>query len=257
MANAFNIGGTLDIGYSVEKQEDYFAFKELDDENMFVVIADGTGSVNESLQPAPLVVGDITDTITKIYKEDKDFFMSKPDILIKYAMFGANKLLGAFKMGNEQMYSGYAASVSCLLLTKGENGKSRINIGHSGNTRIYLLRDGNLKQMTEDHTKARELQSEGVLTQETYYLSPDRLKITSGLGLVTDPVIQTLSGKIRDTDIILMTTDGIHYAIREQYIPQIVLQSMNCEEAASLLTSAARTTKFPDNATAVVISTRK
>ena len=49
--------------------------------------------------------------------------------------------------------------------------------------------------------------------------------ITNGIGLVTEPEIQLRAGRIKDDDIILMTTDGVHYAIQPQAMAEIILKA--------------------------------
>ena len=79
------------------------------------IVADATGSMPQRQQPASIVAIDIIENI-------KDSFGEKPDLLIKYpkfflekAMNDANRILGAFQMGNEELFSGYSASVTCCL----------------------------------------------------------------------------------------------------------------------------------------------
>lgn len=243
-------GGIADIGAERENQEDFIQFKELDEDTLFCVIADGTGSKKEHLQPAAIVAMEIIEYITDLYTEKKEAFVIDPEYFLKKAMQEAGKILGAFKMGNEELYSGYAASVTCCLLMKDE----RMYVGHSGNTRLYLIRNGMLKQLTNDHTKAATLLNEGKIDVLTYHVHPDRLKITSGIGVVVNPEIQTFSGKMKENDLILMTTDGVHYAIQPSAIAEIVLNSTDCRSATENLIDAAKNiVKYPDNMSAMLI----
>lgn len=251
--NKYLCGAVADIGIERENQEDFVNFKELDNEVLFCVIADGTGSKKEHPQPAPLVVTEIIDFIDNLYNEKKEIFLQDPEYFIKCAMLQANKLLGAFKMGNEEIYSGYAASVTCCLLLPND----KLCVAHTGNTRLYVIRNGELKQLTKDHTKAAKLLDEGKIDLNTYHVHPDRLKVTSGLGVVLDPEIQTLSGYFKENDLILMTTDGVHYAIQPNAMANIILNSANCENAtANLIDAAKNIVKYPDNMTAMLIHKR-
>lgn len=247
--NKFRCGATVDIGCDRENQEDFVQFEELDEENLLCVIADGTGSRKEHPQPASIAVMDIIENIRNIYKEQPKLFFQNPEFFLKHAMQTANRLLGAFKLGNEEIYCGYAASVTCCLFAHDYS----IYVAHCGNTRLYLMRDGKLKKLTRDHTKAAELLRDGSIDIETYHVHPDRLKMTSGIGVVMDPEIQTISGKIRDTDLVILTTDGVHYAVREPFIPELVLAGDNCTAASANLVSAAKELKYPDNMSAMVV----
>ena len=93
----------------------------------------------------------------------------------------------------------------------------------------------------------------GLITEEQYYTHMDRLVLTSGLGILPDPKIQILENlTLKQEDILLMTTDGIHYAIRPEAMSDIVLQSGSCREAAGSLIEAAKLEKYPDNMSAIV-----
>ena len=113
-------------------------------------------------------------------------------------------------MGNEERYYGYAASVTCCLFCQ----DGFFYMGHTGNTRLYILRNSALTQITRDQTKAAELLNEGKIDLETYHVHPDRLVITDGLGVLLKPHIQILHGKLKENDIVLMSTDGLHYAVQ-------------------------------------------
>lgn len=196
-------GATSDIGVGREQQEDFVQFCELDEETLLCIVADGTGSMPQRPQPASIVAMDIIENI-------KDSFGKKPDLLIKYpkfflekAMNDANRILGAFQMGNEELFSGYSASVTCCLFLPDR----KIAIGHSGNTRLYIIRNGKVNLITHDHTQAYELLQEGKIDSETYYVHDGRLKLTSGIGKIINPRIDTISGKLQEQDLVLMTTD--------------------------------------------------
>ena len=250
----YNLGAASDIGYERESQEDFVQFKELDENNMLAVIADGTGSIKNYLQPGVMVGMSIINDISDIYKENKDLFISNPLFFVKRAVINANNFLGAFKLGNEELLSGYASSITVALFTE----DNRIHLAHSGNTRLYILRNSRIIPMTKDHTEAQVKFDEGEIDEETYYVHPGRLKLTSGIGLMTNPEIDCMSGKLKEDDIIIMTTDGIHYAIRPEHIMNIVFESQDVVPACNNLINAAKNIiKYPDNMSAIVVGFNK
>ena len=189
-------GAVVDIGVERESQEDYVQYREFGD-NLFCVVADGAGSQKGFPQPAVIAVSDILETLTEIYEENEELFLQNPEFFIKRAMLSANRVLGGFKMGNEERYYGYAASVTCCLFCQ----DGIFYMGHTGNTRLYILRNSALTQITRDQTKAAELLNEGKIDLETYHVHPDRLVITDGLGILLKPHIQILHGKLKENDI--------------------------------------------------------
>ncbi len=244
-------GATSDIGIGRELQEDFVQLCELDDNNLFCVIADGTGSMPQRPQPAAIVAMDIVENIKDTFEQQKDLLLSCPGFFIRKAMQDANRILGAFQMGNEELFSGYSASLTCCLFMENK----RITIGHAGNTRFYLMRNAQLNLITHDHTQAFQLLSEGKIDKETYYVHDGRLKLTSGLGKIIDPKIEIFNGQMKDTDIVLMTTDGIHYALRPDAMTEIILNSPpeGTEATKALIKAAKEIVKYPDNMSAMIV----
>ena len=253
--NRYEIGGTIDIGPNRESQEDFMQYKELDDDRVLCLIADGSGSRSEYPKPAPIISMNILEQLERFFKYDPNLFMKNPLMFMKEAFFQANKLIGSFKIASEELFSGYASSVTLLLLAE----EHKFYVAHCGSTRLWMLREGTLRQITRDHTKAMDLLNEGVIDQETYYVHPDRLVLTSCIGVMAEPEIQLRQGVFKQNDMFLLTTDGVHYAIRPEYISQIILDSPpSCEAATNNLIIAARdVSKYPDNMCAMMVLEKK
>ena len=253
--NHFSCGATIDIGPNRESQEDYIQYKEMDDDTILCIVADGAGSRSEYPKPAPIACTNIIESLYRVYTANKEVFMKDPCLFMKEAFMQANQLLGAFKIASEELFFGYAASVTAVLLTKSR----RFYVAHCGSTRLWVLRNGDLMQMTTDHTKAMELLREGVIDKEIYHVHPDRLVLTSGLGVFAEPEIQTFARAFKENDMFLLTTDGIHYAIRPEFISRIILESEAVCDAAShnLVVAARDVAKYPDNMAAMIIVENK
>lgn len=254
MVNKFLYGGLSDVGYKRELNEDYVSIIELDDDTIFAIIADGAGSKTTTMQPASIVVREMNEIVKRVFEQDKELLIANAEIFLSEAILAANRVLGAFKIANEELYSGFGASVTCCLLTS----DNKITFAHTGNTRLYLIRinkDGGLsvKQLTQDQTKGKKLVNEGLITLEQYHAHPDRLIITGGLGMAIEPMIQAYSGKIKDLDFLLLTTDGIHYAIKPEPMAEIVVRSDKCEDANKALVEAAKSLHYNDNMSSIVI----
>jgi len=251
-------GGASNIGYKREINEDYVNFTELDNTTLFSITADGMGSKCSTTQPASIAGSEIVSVVQRVFDTDKKLFYEHTGLFLSEALHTANRVLGAFKMSNEELYAGFGTSISCCVYDEG----GAFTIAHCGDTRIYLIRVNqkdnipSIRQLTQDHTKARRLLDDGVLTPEHYHTHPDRLVLTSGLGVVSDPVIQISSGTLRENDILLSTTDGIHYAIIPDAILQLVVRSEDCNSAAKALIDAAKMQKYSDNMSAAVVWNR-
>lgn len=248
--------GKSDVGYAREYNEDYIQVIELDENNLFAMVLDGTGSKGQPLKPAAIVSNEISLLIHKIFDQDKELFLENTELFLDVFLSCANRVLGGFKLSNEDLYGGYATAITCCLFDENQ----KMTFAHAGNTRLYLLRESKkagsvpvLKQLTQDHTSGAKMVGIGEITQEEYHTHPSRLDIYSGMGVITNPLIQTFSTKLKKNDIILMTTDGIHCAIRPEIITQFILQSENTEKAAETLILGAKTVKYVDNMSAVIV----
>lgn len=256
---SYQYGGFSNAGYKRDVNEDCIIVTPLDTNSILAIVADGAGSKASTLQPAQIAANYVSDSIKRIYEKDKAALYNNADIYLAEAMHAANRIIGSFKIANEELYAGFASSMSCVLLGEGEQpSRSSIAFAHTGNTRIYLLRVGKdnvpkLQQLTKDQTKAQTLLDEDKINVMQYHVHPDRLVITSALGLVTDPPIQTFKGNIRSNDFLLITTDGIHYAIQPEPMMQLVLASSTPEEACTVLARAAEAEKYNDNGSAILI----
>lgn len=256
--HSYFYGGASDIGYQRDINEDYVNIVELDEHTLLAVVSDGAGSKCSALQPASIAANIVIETIRRIYSDEKSLLETYPELLLREALHMANRTLGAFRMGNEELYAGFGAGMTCCIFFKDGN----FSFAHTGNARLYLIRKNSkngypsLRQLTKDQTKAQRLLDEGMITPEHYHTHPDRLIITGGLGFVSEPAIQSFSGALKRQDIVLLTTDGIHYSIIPEAVMQLVIASENCDNAVSTLIAAAKMQKYPDNMSAAVIWNR-
>ncbi|MCU1459076.1 MAG: serine/threonine protein phosphatase [Actinomycetia bacterium] len=126
-------------------------------------------------------------------------------------------------------------------------------IGHVGDSRAYLIRDGELRQITEDHSLVEELVREGRLTPEQADVHPQRSIITRALGIDADVNVDLVPVEIRPGDRILLCSDGLTTMLRTSDIATILRREPDPGRAADLLVDAANAAGGEDNITAVII----
>lgn len=247
-------GGTSDIGVGREVNEDFFFMKELVPGRVVLCgVADGAGSLPSAQQPASIAVMEAVQACERMYNSDPEVFLKNSKMMLQEAMYVANRVIGAFKSANEERYAGFGASMELLLVNE-----DRYAFVHAGNSRLYLIRqkkDGayNIHQMTVDHTVAARLVTEGTISEEDYYNHPDRNTLTSGVGVYNNIELQAFSGALQRGDAILITTDGIHYGIRPEYMAQFVVETGDWKAATKALVDAAKMEEVQDNGTAFVL----
>lgn len=258
MTCIYSYEGKSDAGYLKNVNEDFIEAVELDEQTLLLFVADGSKSEPESgFQPASIAVHEISTMIKRIYQKASSVFLKYPDLFLTEAFEYANRVLTVFTAASKERFSGFGCSLTCCLLCQEEK-KTLATVVSAGNTRLYLIRlikgIPSIHQLTTDHTRAADLLLAGLITEEDYYTHLDRLVLTSGLGISPTPKFQVLERlAIHKNDILVMTTDGIHYAIRPEALSDIILRSGSCSEAAKSLIEAAKIEKYPDNMSVVIV----
>ncbi len=125
-----------------------------------------------------------------------------------------------------------------------------INVGDS---RAYLIRDGDILQITEDHTFVNDLVRKGILSAAQARNHPDRNMITRAIGAEKTVIPDFYMFKIYSNDIILMCSDGLYNEVTEQEMRRMLLTSNTMREACSKLVDAANDHAGRDNITVVSV----
>jgi PPM family protein phosphatase len=129
---------------------------------------------------------------------------------------------------------------------------NRVAIGHVGDSRAYLIRSGELEQLTDDHSLVAELVRSGKLTPEEAESHPQRSVITRALGTDADVDVDTFSVEASPGDLFLLCSDGLTTMVDDQTILDAVEQHRtNLQEAAKALVNAANRGGGEDNITVV------
>jgi protein phosphatase len=136
---------------------------------------------------------------------------------------------------------------ACMLAADGT-----LYVVHVGDSRAYLVRDGELRRLTDDHSVVAELVRGGALTEEQADRHPQRNVITKALGAQRDLTADAFQVHVQDGDIIMLCTDGVSAAIGDAGIARALHDDGPLDEAARLLVEAADEAGGEDNATVVL-----
>ena len=136
------------------------------------------------------------------------------------------------------------------LFELGEDGV--IRYAHVGDSRAYLYREGDLTQITSDHTVVAEYLRRGTITPDEVATHPQRSLITRALGLQPDIEIDTGEEPVRSGDRLLLCSDGVNVMIDDDSIADS-LDLETPEEAVWDLVEKANRAGGHDNITAIVV----
>jgi protein phosphatase len=127
-----------------------------------------------------------------------------------------------------------------------------VTFGHVGDSRAYLIRDGSLEQLTEDHSLVAELVRSGQLSPEEAETHPQRSVITRALGSDPDVDVDTFSVEARAGDLFMICSDGLTSMVDDELILQTVEKNReDLRRTAKALISAANKRGGEDNITVV------
>jgi serine/threonine protein phosphatase PrpC len=168
----------------------------------------------------------------------------------------AERVEAIIKEANRRIYerartdaevSGMGTTVTAAILTNG-----RVSIGHVGDSRAYRVRDGELEQLTEDHSLVADLMRSGRLTPEEADAHPQRSVITRALGTDADVDVDTVTVDVQPGDLFLLCSDGLTTMVPENDILRIVQDAGTLDDIARTLVRAANSGGGEDNITVVL-----
>ena len=127
-----------------------------------------------------------------------------------------------------------------------------VSLAHVGDSRAYRMRDGELSQLTRDHSLVAELERSGQITAEAAEHHPQRSIITRALGPEPDVEVDTYTLAGREGDVFLICSDGLTSMISDDEVTSILRSAPSLDEAADALVRAANQSGGKDNITVIL-----
>ena len=131
--------------------------------------------------------------------------------------------------------------------------ENKLTLAHVGDSRIYVLREGRLLPLTEDHSLVNELVRSGEITPEMAAVHPRKNIITRSVGMPGTIEVDVAIHNIRPNDRILMCSDGLTNMLSETEITTIISQNTSLQLASQSLIDAANQRGGTDNITVILI----
>jgi PPM family protein phosphatase len=221
-----------DVGRQRHANEDAYY-----DSEPFFAIADGMGGARAGEVAARIAVEE--------FDEDRDEHAA-PEAQLERIARAANRKIHELSQEDES-HSGMGTTLTAVRV-----GEQEVTIGHVGDSRIYLLRDGELERLTSDHSLVEQLVREGKLTPEQAEVHPQRSIITRALGPEPEVEVETLTYPARDGDVYLLCSDGLTSMVPEEEVAAILRRRSSLEQAARELVDAANRAGGRDNITVIL-----
>ncbi len=166
---------------------------------------------------------------------------------LREAVEGANTVL--LNLAHESQEIERPASTVTAALIKG----SKTHLANVGNSRAYLFRDGQLKQITRDHSLAASLVMAGQIEAEELYTHPQRRLLYRLLGEKAEVTVDTFSLELKPGDRLLLCSDGLWEMVRDPQIAEILEDTPSARQACRLLVRTANKQGGQDNIAAIVV----
>jgi protein phosphatase len=167
---------------------------------------------------------------------------------LKDIIWEANSVLAATVAEHPEL-AGMGTTFSGIIFTG-----DKVTIGHVGDSRIYLARDGVVKQMTKDHTFVQRLVDTGRITEAEALVHPRRSVLMRVLGDVEEfPEVDLETIETKPGDRWLLCSDGLSGFVPPDISDRILLSKIEASEATELLIGEALEFGAPDNVTVVVV----
>lgn len=171
------------------------------------------------------------------------------------------KLVDAFKRANKKVFDKALKDIDArgmgTTMTVAVPNDGRLYVGHVGDSRLYLLRDGKLKQLTNDHSLVAQMVQKGHLKPEEAETHPQRSIITRAIGSEKDVQVDVLVEDIQPGDRFLLCTDGLNAMLGDEEIAEIMRDKDDLDTACRELVDWANDRGGNDNITVVLFEYKK
>jgi len=237
-----SVAAGTDVGRIRAGNEDSL-YADADQERGLFIVADGMGGHAAGEVASEMAVQIVARDLAAV----RDLAGSEPLSFMSEALRNANRAIYERTIV-EADKQGMGTTASCLLL-----GHGRWIIGHIGDSRVYLLRDGLLRQVTKDHSYVQEQVDAGFLTPEQARYHPYSNVITRCVGANATVEADVLHGELQHGDLYLIASDGLTGMVEDPQLKKILeTRSSPGRMVDSMITEANRRGGL-DNITAIVV----
>lgn len=211
----------------------------------FFIVADGMGGHNAG-EVASAITVDIFVNQAKVGLDLKT--VEQRELFLKSVFRRANDII-LYKAAADQSMAGMGTTAVASIISE-----DTIVIGNLGDSRAYIISDGKIKQITEDHSYVEQLLKAGKIKEEEAKSHPRRNEITKAIGIefYCEPDVFELEYK--EGDLLLLCSDGLDKMIDDDVILEITGRESEPTDICQRLVDAANSAGGLDNITVIAVS---
>ncbi len=245
MAVKVIIGNHSDVGNVRENNEDYFGYYK-GSYGEIAIVCDGMGGHKGGKTASRITVEVIKQHFEKLGRN-----YNERDELKNSLIKANNAIINAASDGNE--FKGMGSTAVVLLIRE-----NKAFYAHLGDSRLYLIRNKEITQLTKDHSLVQELVDGEIITEQQALEHPQKNVITRALGdhnkAIPEVVKEPLN--IYKNDVFVLCTDGLTNYIKDDEILKSVLNNAP-QAAANLLIDSTKRKEAKDNITVQIVKIEK
>jgi PPM family protein phosphatase len=242
--------GMTDVGCAREHNEDDFYLSQGDE--ALCIVADGMGGHSSGEVASAMAIRAIVDYYRETIPEDDvngydDSGESDLDrVRLTEALKVANRVVFEAASDNEDLDGMGTTIVSGYFTEEG------VYMAHIGDSRAYRYRDGELEQMTPDHSLANEYVRMGILAKEDVEFFPYKNVITRACGLAEQVEVEVQYEEVQPNDLFIFCSDGLSDMVPDKQILEILEDEDDLEQLCRKLVERANQNGGDDNITVIV-----
>ena len=210
------------------------------------ILADGVGGGNSGEIASRTAVSEIANYVVN---HSLNYLDDKYEIVeyMRNAFEAANSRI--YGMAREHKENFGMATTAIIVYVR----KGKAYIGNIGDSRVYLYREGDYLQLTEDHTYVNTLVKAGILSKEEADLDERKNVIIKALG--AEPTVEPdfFQVDVKKDDILLACSDGLYDEVSDEEIVEVIREKDNMNELAAELISRANKNGGRDNITIITL----
>lgn len=228
-----------DIGLTRSSNEDYFGLYHNQEELPLAILCDGMGGHNGGDVASQMAVEHMGNKWQHIQLEDFD----EIEVWLDHQIRKENDRILAQANKYEDL-----KGMGTTIITAAFKDQS-VLIANIGDSRAYLFKQGQLLQISEDHSFVGELKKKGEITAEEMRTHPQRNMLMQALGSERRLNVDFYEVQLQQQDIFMLATDGLYAMVEDQKIIEILSRPTNIKEDADALIQAALDAGGEDNVT--------
>jgi len=248
----FSFSGDTNVGVKRTRNEDNLL--KMSEESLFCV-ADGMGGHSSGEVASQIAVEGIANFYRATHQDEDITWPYKMD---KNRPYDENRFIMSVKLANlrifeasqrEPRYRGMGTTVAGINFV--DDGAT-VLVAHVGDSRVYRLREGQIGQVTEDHSLLNDYIKAKKLTQEEIANFPHKNVIVRALGMKETVLVDLSRFEVHAGDIFLMCSDGLNGMISDAVIQETLSTFPDLDEAVHKLIEKANEAGGMDNVTVVL-----